>query len=64
MYNEDLALKYQQWLIYYETKPNNKNLVYMYKQDLALNNLQCLISHRTEPNEIIYFIHMYKQDLA
>ena len=52
MYNEDLALNNQQWLLYNQTKPNQTiHLLYMFKEDLTLNTLQGLICHKTQPNK-------------
>ena len=59
MYEEDLALNNQQWLISHITRPNQIKpnliyLIYMHKEDLTLDNLQWLIWHETQPNKIIY----------
>ena len=50
MYEEDLTLNNQQWLICLKTpsKANHIYLIYMYKEELALNNLQWLICHKTQ----------------
>ena len=47
IYEEDLALCYEQCLICHKTKPNHIYLICMYKEDLSSNNLLWLMCHKT-----------------